>query len=398
MRLSTRLTPRGVALVAVGIALVALAWAVGLPDFAVPGLVLGVLPLGSLAAVAAFRPRFALTRTLPTPVVGVGEDATVHLAVTVIRGGIPGGVVCEDDPPRAVGGSHQFRLEVASRGAVTRTWYERRPQRRGRHVLDQCWLRFADPLELAENTLRLSGSATLMVTPRTLPLPPFPGRTFGRSGETPFPQTALSGPDDVLVRDYQPRDDVRRVHWPATARTGTLMVRREEAAWDPTAWVLLDSRAPAHRGPSTGFEWLVTCAASMGASLLGDGYEVALVDAAGRTHTTSPRGAGARADWLEALVDVDLADESSLAAATRTVVLAPTGHVIIALLGALDPDTARSLVSTHDSRQQCRAFVLPSPPDGQAADEAGRTILSDHGWVVVTLAPDDDLAAIWGLP
>ena len=50
---------------------------------------------------------------------------------------------------------------------------------------------------------------------------------LGSEGSVPH-MIALHGEDDVSVREYRDGDDLRRIHWPATARTGDLMVRQEE--------------------------------------------------------------------------------------------------------------------------------------------------------------------------
>ena len=50
----------------------------------------------------------------------------------------------------------------------------------------------------------------------------------------------------MSTREYRYGDDLRKVHWRATARTGQLMVRLEERPWRAQATLLLDTRARAH--------------------------------------------------------------------------------------------------------------------------------------------------------
>ena len=396
MRPSTRLTPRGLAFVAAGLVLAVAAGRLGQPNLVWPAVFAVVLPLVSLAATAATRPGFRVGRTLRPGVLPVGDDLEVDVSIVATRPSVSGLVHAEDLPPRAVGRGHRFALPLQRTGQLTRESYHCRPRRRGRFVLDELWFEFADLLGLATRTARVSHPDTVLVTPRILPMGPTPPQAFGRSGETPIPQTSLAGPDDTLVREYQPRDDVRRIHWKSTARRDTLMVRREEQAWDPTAWLVLDSRAGVHGGRAEvnpSFEWLVTVAASLGVHLIGEGYAVSLVDAEGRTFTGRHADVPTRVQgWVEHLVDAALTTEPSLATAARTVAQSPSGHLVVALLGALDVDDAHHLVTTHDAQQQCRALVVG------AADPRAVELLVAHGWRVSPLPVDADLAATWAAP
>jgi uncharacterized protein (DUF58 family) len=82
--------------------------------------------------------------------------------------------------------------------------------------------------------------------------------------------------EDVTTREYRRGDDLRRVHWRSTARTGELMVRREEQPWQSRATVVLDSRRTAHRGTgaASSLEWLVAAAASVAVHLTHAGFAV----------------------------------------------------------------------------------------------------------------------------
>lgn len=85
-----------------------------------------------------------------------------------------------------------------------------------------------DPLGLFERTHDRRQAVDLFVHPRTLPLE---GLSLGLMRDLEgLPDQHLAR-DDVsfhALRDYQPGDDLRHVHWKSTARTGTLMVREYE--------------------------------------------------------------------------------------------------------------------------------------------------------------------------
>ena len=56
-------------------------------------------------------------------------------------------------------------------------------------------------------------------------------------------------------------DDLRRVHWPSSARHDELLVRQDELPWQGRTTVLLDVRKAAHSGDS--LEVAVSAAASI---------------------------------------------------------------------------------------------------------------------------------------
>ena len=91
------------------------------------------------------------------------------------------------------------------------------------------------------------------------------------------------GQDDAPIREYRHGDDLRRMHWRSTARVGELMVRREEQAWDPSATVMLDTRASAHAGEGMqhSLEWAISAAASIAIHFLEDGFSVEIYEADG---------------------------------------------------------------------------------------------------------------------
>ena len=100
-----------------------------------------------------------------------------------------------------------------------------------------------DPFGLANRNAVLEGTADLVILPQVHPLSASrqPRLRRGLRGELAH-LIALHGEDDVTIREYRDGDDLRRIHWPATARTGDLMVRQEDRPAQRRAVVLLDPR------------------------------------------------------------------------------------------------------------------------------------------------------------
>lgn len=394
-----RPTGRTATLWLIGVVLLVVAFGIGNKHLVWPGLFLLLLPLVALASALVRRPRFSLHRELTPPLGQAGETLAVRVRVTAERQSPLTSVFAQDVPDPELGRGVRFRLAASRTGEVTKTEYRLTPRRRGRYRLKDFTYRYTDFLGLWMHTVPLAASTTVIVRPGWTWLPGRGAQSYGVTGETPIPQTAISGPDDAMVREYQSGDDVRRIHWPSTARIGSLIVRREEAAWDPTAWIVLDSRAGVHPllgSLSPSFEVLVSAAASVGVRLLGDGYSVSLLDAKG----TPAHVDGSRPDavdrWLDPLVDVGLTGTQDLLKATAALSRSGGEHLIVALLGELDRGVAEALSAASAPRQDRIVLALPPTHERRSAWDTGAAILSEHGWRVRVLPTGaDGLATAW---
>ena len=90
----------------------------------------------------------------------------------------------------------------------------------------------------------------------------------GRATVAPRDVTASAAGQSLLfrgVREFRAGDDVRRIHWPATARRGVPMVREYERDLQPLFMVLLDldRRGRAGVGRKSTLEYLVRVGASL---------------------------------------------------------------------------------------------------------------------------------------
>ncbi len=176
---------------------------------------------------------------------------------------------------------------VASLGGKRRVAWKSRTmcRRRGKYTLGPAIATTGDPVGLFRRNLPLWAEHSLIVLPMVLPLSQFalfPGGIPGRGrGSQRSLQTTTNA---ASIREYVPGDSVNHIHWPSTARLGTLMVREYEL--DPTldAWLFLDlnEAVQAGQGDSSTEEYGVTIAATLAAYLLRQDISVGLVVNAGR--------------------------------------------------------------------------------------------------------------------
>ncbi|MFF2011336.1 DUF58 domain-containing protein [Streptomyces sp. NPDC058195] len=409
------LTTRGRSFLAAGIAAAVCAYVLGQADLLRVGLLLSVLPLLCVMVLVRTRYRVTGTRRLTPSRVPAGTEARVHLRVENVSRVPTGLLMLQDRVPYVLGPRPRFVLDRMEAGGRREVSYRVRSDLRGRYPLGPLQLRLSDPFGMCELTRSFSAHDTLVVIPRTEPLPPV--RLAGEApgyGEGRQRSLALAGDDDVIPRGYRHGDDLRRVHWRSTARYGELMVRREEQPQRARCTVLLDTRRHAYQGagPDSAFEWAVSGAASALTHMLERGFAVRLLTDDG---TSVPgEGTGGFAGS---------AQESAEQAGLMLDTLAVVGHsgggglsraydvlrggsegLLIAFFGDLDEEQAAVAARMRQRSGGAVAFVLDSadwgqgdlPPAGSGtASEERLRLLRDAGWTVLAVRPGTGLADYW---
>lgn len=141
--------------------------------------------------------------------------------------------------------------------------------RRGVLSVGPVSVRRGDPLGLFERTNDRRQAVDLYVHPRTTSLD---GLSLGHLRDLEgLPAQHLSR-DDVsfhALREYQPGDDLRHVHWKSTARVGEVMVRQYEETRRSHFVVGLSTHPDEYRAPEE-FEVAISAAASVGLRALRD--------------------------------------------------------------------------------------------------------------------------------
>jgi uncharacterized protein (DUF58 family) len=121
----------------------------------------------------------------------------------------------------------------------------------------------ADPFGLTSVATAAAPRTELTVFPRVddiVRLPHTTGHDPHAGADHPN-ALGRTGEDFYALRPYEVGDDLRRVHWPSTARHDELMVRQDELPWQGRATVVLDVRRSTHTAPS--LELAVSAAASV---------------------------------------------------------------------------------------------------------------------------------------
>ena len=141
--------------------------------------------------------------------------------------------------------------------------YEVHCRSRGVFSIGPAEVAILDPFGLSERRSDAGGTDRLTVYPRIEPLIGLPVvRGLDPVQQAIRPTFAPhSGEDFFTLREYQVGDDLRRVHWPSSAKRDTLIIKQLEIPWQSRALVLLDVRAECY--PAAGaFEQAVRGAAA----------------------------------------------------------------------------------------------------------------------------------------
>ena len=221
-----------------------------------------VLSIPFLFGRTAYDVDLDLTRTR----VVVGERAVGALTLTNSTGRpllasevvlpVGGGRGVFDVPRLAAGEAHEelFAIPTSHRGVLA--------------VGPVSVLR-GDPLGLFERTHDRRQAVDLFVHPRTTSLD---GLSLGHMRDLEGLPVQQLERDDVsfhALREYQPGDDLRHVHWKSTARTGDVMVRQYEQTRRSHFVVGLSTHPDEYREPEE-FELAISVAGSVGLRALRD--------------------------------------------------------------------------------------------------------------------------------
>jgi uncharacterized protein (DUF58 family) len=361
-----RLTGRGVGTLAVAVALIALGVGAGYPLL----VAVGAIAVGAVVAalgVAGRKPRVEVIRELyPDRVERDGR------AVLTLRVHNPG--TRRQSGFTAVDRVGEDRVRIAVRAlpaGAEQPYLDQVPTgRRGRHQVGPLSLFRADALGLGRSELSLGETATLWVYPRTHPVGAVAGGLPLHHHDGEATETSPRGSLDLReVRPYVPGDEVRHLHWKATARTGQLMIRDYADPHQPQFTVLLDDR---HEVAEPEFEEAVELAASLVVAAAKADHRCRLVTPGG-VDVGTPSGWDGAHRYLEELCVVARTREAGLPLVPGALARAGGGtFVVISSAPAVSPDDRAALVGM---RPRYGGMILVVGLPGVAPEVPGVRVL-----------------------
>ena len=141
------------------------------------------------------------------------------------------------------------RVVTLGRRGVDVWRYETPARRRGLYELGPVTVTATDPFGFFRMSRTFGVRSEVLVYPNAPELPRLHVPPANLPGDGRFRRRTQNVTPNVSgLRAYEPGDSLSRVHWPATARTGNLMVKLFELDPASDIWVLLDLEGAVHSG------------------------------------------------------------------------------------------------------------------------------------------------------
>lgn len=403
-------TGRGWLVAAVGLFLCIASRAFGAQALGQIGLALIVLVIGALVVVRLGRHDLEVTRTVVPEQVSADTQVTATIELANRGLGSAPLVLLEDRLPATLRTRARFAFTgIQPRGKREAT-YKVRPTRRGRYELGPAEMSCIDPFGLARVRMIRGATSSVLVHPRveSLVLPRDLGERRSLAVSALRQPTGSQGEDFYTLREYVEGDDLRKIHWPSTAKRQRYMIRQEETPWHNRATVVLDDRAIAYEGEA--FERAVEAVASLVDLYHRSGYTYRLTGAHDPGYA-SQRGADHRRRCLDHLAVIttkkidDRQDPLLMARFAELEARSSTEGTLVIVGGDFEMESAIGMSRCRRRFKQVIAITFPSHRfgpgstktrwEGEKKTNEIVRLLARSGVRSIVLGPGDALRTGW---
>jgi uncharacterized protein (DUF58 family) len=307
--------------------------------------------------------------------VHVGELVTIEIVLWSERKLKRPLVTVQDNLPERLSNSHVGpSLPVAPAFDLpVRTMYQFRPMKRGRFRWKNTKVTATDALGLTTKTISYETEPTeIVVVPSPIPISiELPSSAGWGINEAMSGQASGAGIEPRGIREYQSGDSLRHVHWPSSARMGTLQVKEFQAGSQGAACFLLQRTQGTDIGPGnmTSLDAMAGHALYLSEQLIRQGVRISfpLLEEGNKV-----RGESERKEDIALMLGTMMGDSpdtigQDLLEAVKQVDSGTTFYVMVAveygsLLSALDSVRGRHpiVVLTYDAGAYDKRFAANS--------------------------------------
>jgi uncharacterized protein (DUF58 family) len=347
----------------------------------------GVVVLTAVAAAVAITrfssPQVSVIRRLAPSLVHEGDRAAVDAVITNRGRRVLTNVAFVDEVGAL--GRAVFEAGTIRPGETGDAEYQILCRPRGVYPVGPVTATVTDPLRLAKATSQIPAIDRLIVYPEVEDLVGFP-MTRGRDPAMQASRPEFSqrgGEDFYTLREYVFGDDLRRVHWPSSAKKDELMIRQLETPWQSRALVILDIRRSAYESEEC-FEKSVRGAASIIRHLAREGFDADLW--AGGVGATSISQYSA---VMEQLAVVEREGQVDIRAVASRLKAVGRGGALVLVTGIPDSDLLE--VQRLMSREYRTTVVMSA----SETSSSGEVAFQRAGAVTINVTPSQSWAEAW---
>lgn len=321
--------------------LLLLSWWLGYPVIAIPAMAFILVLL--VAALFVIRPPTSGIRRDVDPVrVTRGETAQVHLWKRNLS---PLPSVPLDAKDRIGHLTIELSIPATRPGGRAEAVYRFVTSRRGHLEVGPVELSRRDPWGLFHRVRETGEVKEISVYPRVLAIaaPDVVNRLSRDAGAA----DVTAGSDRFhTLREYVVGDELRKVHWPSSARTGTLMVKQMVDSPRPKLLLFCDCNGAAYPHPEV-FEQAIDATVSLAYAIAATGVPLA-VAAGHRQELIEVNRPGDLDALLDAFVSVAVDHEPTTSSALRALAVKTKATAVVAVSGPGQtfPNTATALRSS----------------------------------------------------
>jgi uncharacterized protein (DUF58 family) len=331
----------------------------------------------------------------------VGNDARVELIVEARgRFGL-GPVLLSDRVPRGLAPSPRLALPGGTRKRARAVSYPLTPRMRGRYAIGPLEITHTDPFGAVRRRRRVAGTSPLLVYPSYEEIGDLPSGVQ-RIGIVRHSPLVGHGDEFFALRAYEEGDDLRKIHWPTSAKVGQLVVRQEELLAEPRALIVLDTCATKHRGsgPGASIEAAVSACAAIGVLALRRRMRVDVVTPEGPLLTQ--RRTTSEHQLLEALALLAMSKRRSVAGALDRAERPRAGRpaLVVVISPGLAKDELRAIALRVRGAVAGVVVRIDAPTYEGAVPASGRrrtaaVTASGLALPMVTLRAGDSFRRVW---
>ena len=329
----------------------------------------------------SYHRMFHFTRGFPDEQIGlqVEVENRKFLPISWLR--------VQDDWDRAIGPVDEEVLapsHIKDRGFLTNIfslrWYEKACRsytlllrKRGIYSVGPTRLDTGDLFGFFEKDQEIGPSQYLTVFPTLLPFSNFEFPAEDPFGDRRSRRRLFEDPNRPMgVREYRPEDSFRRVHWPATARTGQLQVKVYQPTTGQVMMVCLNVSTFTRHWEGVYpelLEHLIKVAATLIDEGIREGYKVGLVANGCLAHADQPfRIPPGRSPQQLAVLLQALAGVTSVVTGNferfllREIPRVPYGATLIILTSVTTSELATTLIQLKHHERRITLFSLAQEP------------------------------------